>query len=71
MMLSVTGVDRGDVVPIMIYIVYGPRALAQKMASNTKLTRSHNVKNVMQDTELDTSLTKSRLLLEKSKIISL
>ena len=71
MMLSVTGVDKGDVVPTITCIVYGPRALAQKLASNIKLTRSHNVKNVLQHTELDTSLTKSRLLLAKSEIISL
>ena len=45
-MLSNTGVDKGDIVPIIISIVYGLKALAQKLTSNTELTRFHNVKNL-------------------------
>ena len=44
--LSDTGVDKGGIVPITILIVYGSKALAQKLTSNTELTRSHNVKNL-------------------------
>ena len=40
-MLSDTGVDKGDMVPITIPIVYGSKALDQKLTSNTELTRSH------------------------------
>ena len=70
-MLSVTGVDKGDIVPIITPIVYGSRALAQKLTSNTELTRSHNVKNLLQHTALNISLRKSRLLLAISGSISL
>ena len=40
-MLSVTGVDKGNTVPIIISIVYGSRASAQKLTSNTEL--AHHV----------------------------
>ena len=60
-MLSVTGVDKGDTVPIIISIVYGSRASAQNLSSNTELTRSHNAKNLLQDTALKINLRKSRL----------
>ena len=62
-MLSDTGVDKGDIVPIIISIVYGSKALAQKLTSNTELTRSHNVKNLSQHTALKINLRQSRLLL--------
>ena len=71
LMLSVTGVDKGNIVPIIIYIVYGSRTSAQKLTSNTELTRSHNVKNVLQHTELNISLRKSRLLLATNGSIKL
>ena len=71
-MLSVTGVDKGDVVPIVTFIVYGSRVSAQKLSSNTELTRSHNnVKNLLQHTELNIGLRKSYLLLATSGSISL
>ena len=70
-MLSVTGVDKGDIVPIIIYIVYGSKAFAQKLTSNTELTRSHNVKNLSQHTAFDINLRQSRLLLATSGSISL
>ena len=70
-MLSATGVDKGDIVPIIIYIVYGSRTSALKLTSNTELTKSHNVKKLLQRTELNTSLRKSRLLLATSGTISL
>ena len=63
--------DKGDRVSIIIYIVYGSRASAQKLTSNTELTRSHNIKNVLQHIELNISLTKSRLLPATSGSISL
>ena len=70
-MLSVTGVDKGDIVPIIVSIVYGSRASVQELTSNTELIRSHNVKNVLQHTALNTSLRKSRFLLAISGSISL
>ena len=70
-MLSVTGVDKGDIVPIMISVVYGSKALGQKLTSNTELTRSHNVKNLLQHTMLNINLRQSRLLLATSGSISL
>ena len=71
LMLSVIGVNKGDVVPIIISIVYGSRALAQKLTSNIGLSRSHNVKNVLQHTALNISLIKLRLLFAMSGNISL
>ena len=44
--MSVASVDKGDIIPITISIVYGSKALDQKLTSNTELTRSHNVKNL-------------------------
>ena len=44
---------------------------AQKLTSNTELTRSHNVKNLLQRTALNINLRKSRLLLAISGNISL
>ena len=70
-MLLVTGVDKGDIVPIIIYIVDGSRASAQKGTSNTEHTRFNNVKNLMQHTELNISLRKPCLLLAASGSISL
>ena len=70
-MLSDTGVDKGGIVPIIISIVYGSKALAQKLTSNTELTRSHNVKNVSQHTVLNINLRQSRLLLAISGSILL
>ena len=70
-MLSDTGVDKGDVVPIIISIVYGSKALAQKLTSNTELTRSNNVKNLSQHTALNINLRQSRLLLAISGSILL
>ena len=70
-MLLVTGVYKGDIVPIIIYIVYGCRASAQKLTSNAELTRSHNVKNLLQHIELNISVRKSRLLFATSGSISL
>ena len=69
-MLSVTGVDKGDIVPITISIVYGSRASALKLIFNTELIRSHNVKNVLQHTKLSIRLTKSCLLLTTIGIVS-
>ena len=66
LMLSVTDVDKGDIVPRVSYIVYGSRTSAQKLTSNTELTKSHNVKNLLQHTELNISLAKSHLLLATS-----
>ena len=71
LMLSVTGVDKGNIVPIIISIVYGSKALAQKLTSNTELTRSHNVKNLLQHSALNTNLRQSRVLLATSGSISL
>ena len=51
--------------PIIISIVYGPKAFAQK------LTRSHNVKNLSQHTALNINLRQSRLLLAISGSILL
>ena len=62
-MLSVTDVDKGYTVPMIITIVCGSRVSAQKLISNIELTRSHNVRNLLQHTELNISLRKSRLLL--------
>ena len=70
-MLSVTGVDKGDIVLIITSIVYGSKASARKLTSNTELTRSHNVKNVLQHTTLNTSLRKSCLVLAINGNISL
>ena len=56
-MLSVIGVDKQDIVPTLISIAYGSRASAQKPTSNTELIRSHNVKNLLQHTDLNISLT--------------
>ena len=70
-MLSVTGVDKGDIVPIIISITYGSKASTQKLASNTKLTRSPNVKNLFQHTALNINLRQSRLLLAKTGSILL
>ena len=56
---------------IIIYIVYGSKASTQMLTSNTELTRSHNVMNVLQHTALNISLRKSRLLLATSGSISL
>ena len=61
-MLSDTGVDKGGIVLIIISIVYGSKALAQKLTSNTELTRSHNVKHLSQHTALNINLRQSRLL---------
>ena len=55
--------DKGGIVPIIISIVYGSKALAQKLTSNTELTRSHNVKNLSQHTVLNINLKQSCLLL--------
>ena len=44
-----------------IYIVYGSKALAQKLTSNTELTRSHNVKNLSQHTAFNINLRQSSL----------
>ena len=54
--------DKRDIVPIIISIVYGSKALAQKLTSNTELTRSHNVNNLLQHTALNTNLRQSRPL---------
>ena len=71
MMLSDTGVDKGDIVPIIVYIVYGSKAVAQTLTSNTELTRSHNVKNLSQHTSLKINLRQSRLFLAISGSILL
>ena len=70
LMLSVTGVTRETQVPIIRSIVYGSRASAQKLASNIELTRSHNVKNLLQHTELNISLRNLCVLLATSGSIS-
>ena len=70
-MLSVTGVDKGDIVPRIVYIVYGSRASAQKLTSNTELTRFHNAKSLLQHTELNISLIKLCPLLATSGTFSL
>ena len=70
-MLVITGVDKGDIVPIMISIAYGSKVLGQKLTSNTELTRSHNVKNLLQHTTLNINLRQSRLLHATSGSISL
>ena len=67
-MLSVTGVDKGDIVPMVISIVYDSKASAQKLISNTELTRSHNVKNLLRHTVLNINLRKSRLLATSGSI---
>ena len=54
-----------------ISIVYGSKALAQKLTSNTELTRSHNVRNLLQHTALNINLRQSRLLLAISGSILL
>ena len=71
MLLSDTGVDKEDKVPIILSIVYGSKALAQKLISNTQLTRSHNAKNLPQHTALNINLRQSRLLLAISGSILL
>ena len=70
-MLSDTGVDKGGIVLIIISIVYGSKALAQKLTSNTELTRSHNVRNLLQHTVLNINFRQSRLLLAISGSILL
>ena len=55
--------DKGGIVLIIISIVHGSKALAQKLTSNTELTRSHNFKNLSQHTALSINLKQSRLLL--------
>ena len=70
-MLLDTGVDKGDIVPIIISIIYGSKALAQRLTSNTELTRSHNVKNLSQHTALSINLRQSRFLLAISGSILL
>ena len=70
-MLSDTDVDKGDIVPIIISIVYGSKALAQKLTSNTELTRSHNAKNLSQHTALNINLRQFLLLLAISRSILL
>ena len=62
-MLLVIGVDKGDIVPIIISIVYGSRAAARKLTSNTELIRSHDVKDLLHHIELTIKLKKSCLLL--------
>ena len=57
--------------PHNLYIVYGSKALAQKLTSNTELTRSHNDKNLSQYTALNINLRQSRLLLAISGSILL
>ena len=42
-MLSVTSVDKGDIVPITICIVYDSIASSRKLTSDTELTGSHNL----------------------------
>ena len=69
-MLSVTGVDKRDIV-LIIHIVYGSRALVQKLTCNTELPKSYSVKNLVEHTKLNISLIKSRLLLATSGSISL
>ena len=63
--------DKGGIVLITISIVYGSKALAQKLTSNTELTRSHNVRNLLQYTALNINLRQSRLLLAISGSILL
>ena len=70
-MLPVTGVDKRDIVPIIISIVYGSGTSAQELTSYTELTRSHNVKNLLQNTALNISLKKLPLLLAINRSISL
>ena len=67
---DVAGHQRGQG-PIIISIVYGSKALAQKLTSDTELTRSHNVKNLSQHTALNIDLRQSRLLFATSGSISL
>ena len=63
--------NKGDIVPIIISIVYGSKALAQKLTSNVELTRSHNIKKLSQHTALNITLKQSRLLLAISGSIVL
>ena len=70
-MLPVTGLDKGDKVSIIISIVYGSKALAQKLTSNTELSRSHNAKNLLQHTALNINLRQLFFLLATSGSISL
>ena len=66
-MLAVTGMDQGDTVPtIMMSVVYGSTASAHTSISNTELTWSHNVKDLLQHTELNISLTNTRPLFANS-----
>ena len=62
-MLSIIVVGKEDIVPIIISIVYGSKALAQELTSNTELTRFHNVKNLSQHTALNIYMRESRLRL--------
>ena len=71
LVLSVTDVGKGDIVPVTLYIIYDSNALAQKLTSRTELTGSHNVRNVLQHIELNISLTKLRLPLVTSESTSL
>ena len=70
-MLSDTGVDKGGIVLITISIVYDSKALAEKLTSNTELTRSHNARNFLQHTALNINLRQTRLLLAISGSILL
>ena len=56
---------------MIVSIVYGSKALAQKLTSNIEPTRSHNVKNLSQHTALNINLRQSRLLLAISGSILL
>ena len=63
--------QEGGIVPIIISMIYGTKALAQKLTSNAELTRSHNVKNLSQHTALNINLRRSCLLLIMSGSILL
>ena len=63
--------NKGDIVPTIISIVYGSKALTQKLTSITELTRSHNFKNLSQHTALNINLRQSCLLLATSGSILL
>ena len=65
------GRGQGRHSPINISIVYGSKALAQKLNSNTELTRFHNVKTLSQHTALNINLRQSRHLLAISEGILL
>ena len=65
-MLSVTGMDQGETISIIMSIVYDSAASAQTPISNNELTWSHNVKKSLQHTELNINLTKTRPLFANS-----